>query len=144
MDNNDTTNSKPYRGFLIFTDIIDKDGAPHARTVVNFPLLGLDDPRYPIFEYVCPVPGFESGHVEARLAIERILNGQYIFEVGHEAAPEVAPGAKRGTFTLTVFVTGQSHSYTWKTPTTFTFQDEATRAAEDLANTYKRSAGWQN
>lgn len=148
MNNTLTGNSKPYRGFLVSAEIVDIEGVSHVRTRVNFPLLGLEDPPHTIFELLRPGPAEEQatliaqGGLEARLTIDRMLNSECNFAVGHEPAPTVGPGAKRGVFTLTVNVNGQLHSHTWRTPTTFTFQDEAVEAATCLVEAYKETVGW--
>lgn len=149
MNNNDTTNSKPYRGFLVSAEIVDIEGVSHVRTRVNFPLLGLEDPPYTIFELLHHGPAEDQatliahGGLEARLTIDRMLNSECNFAVGHEPDPTGKPDKnKRGVFTLTVNVNGQLHSHTWRTPTTFTFQDEAIEAATCLVEAYKETVGW--
>ncbi len=137
-----------YRRFVIDTARSVRDGITYLQTRVNFPLLGFDDPREPIRVFegranTADEMAIASGEgmVQAQLAIERVLNSEVLFAYSSERSDTDPNRPCRGVFHLTVTLDGVSYDHCWKTPLTYTFGDEAVKAAKELATAFKAAAG---
>lgn len=137
-----------YRRFIIEQRTATRNGDTYLQTLINFPLLGYDEPRHPIhvleervINAVQEESARQNGRAKAVAAIERLLNSQHSFQFSHEQTTEDADRPFRGVFTLTVTLDGKDHVHTWKTPMTFAMPHEARKAGESLATAYKAAAG---